>query len=132
MRFSLLFRLAAFVLLILLWSVFAVAAWAEDAASPKPAGDAAAASIADCIDENGDFASQGKTNSFVFTLANKCEKRLKCTIDAYIIGAKGPLSGHGTLILAPKSRGDAAKKAFTMKVKMAGGTAQVSRDCKAF
>ncbi len=172
------FRFAAFVLLVLLWSVFAVAAWAEDAAAPaqqqqagpaatpsaagqpqsdldrlksyrpsppaaeaqpvpppeaatpKPVADAAAKSIADCIDENGDFASHGKTNSFVFTLANKCEKRLKCTIDAYITGAKGPSSGRGTLILAPKSRGDAAKKAFTMRVKMAGGTAE--RDCKVF
>jgi hypothetical protein len=115
MRFSLMFRFAAFVLLVLLWSVFAVAAWAEDAAAPaqqqqagpaatpsaaeqpqsdldrlksyrpsppaaaaqpvpppepatpKPVADAAATSIADCIDENGDFASHGKTNSFVFT-----------------------------------------------------------------
>ncbi len=103
-----------------------------ESAAPKPAADAAPApaATADCIDQNGDFATHGKSYSFVFTLTNKCEKRLKCTIDAYITGAKGPSSGHGTLILAPKSHGDAAKKAITMRVKLPGGTAQVSRDCK--
>ncbi len=75
-RDSLLVRFAAFVLLVVLWTVFAVAAWAEDAvvreaAAPKPA--AAAASIADCIDETGDFATHGKNYSLVSTLINKCE-----------------------------------------------------------
>jgi hypothetical protein len=104
-------------------------------AAPGPAAfaeGAAASDTATCIEENGDFQTQGKVSSFVFTLQNKCEKRLKCTIDADVTTAKGPASGHGTLIVEPKSHGDAAKNSFSMKVKAAGGTAQVSRDCKAF
>ncbi len=162
MRDSLLVRFAAFVLLLLLWTVFAAAPWAEDAAAPTsqqqsapgdgiagtppaaaqpaPAAQAAApppaaaapASIEDCIDDNGDFTTTGKRYGFVVTLANKCEKRLKCVIDAYVTGAKGPSSGHGTVILAPKSQGEAATKSFAMKVKLPGGTAQISRTCKAF
>jgi hypothetical protein len=94
-------------------------------------GTAAVASdAASCVDENGDFETNGSAKSFVFTITNKCEKRLKCTVDAYVTTAKGPASGHGTLVIEPKSHGDAAKKSFTMKVKVAGGTAQVSRDCK--
>jgi hypothetical protein len=156
MRHSLLVRFAAFVLLTFLWTVFAVAARAEDAVAPAPAaaspsapGDtqqpapapetaaaqpdaaAAPATINDCIDENGDFITTGKRYGFVATLVNKCEKRLRCVVDAYITGAKGPASGHGTLILAPKSQGDAAKKSFTIRVKTPGGTAQMSADCKA-
>jgi hypothetical protein len=96
------------------------------------AESAAASDTAACIDENGGFQTHGNVNSFVFTLQNKCEKRLKCTIDAYVTTARGPASGHGTLIVEQKSHGEAVKKSFSMKVKLAGGTAQVSHDCKVF
>jgi hypothetical protein len=106
---------------------------ADDNATKATApSDSAANDIAACIGQNGDFQSRGKVNSFVFTIENKCEKRLKCTIDAYVTGAKGPDSGHGTLIVGPKSDGDAAKKSFSMRVKVAAGTAQVSHNCKVF
>jgi hypothetical protein len=107
-----------FVALSLVYGAPGAVAFAEDAA------------VAACIEQNGGFQTQGKVDSFVFTLQNKCEQRLKCTIDAYVTTAKGPASGHGTLIIAPKSHGEAAKNSFAMKVKAAGGTAQVSHDCK--
>jgi hypothetical protein len=123
MRAAPVLRLA--VLSFVICANFARVASADNAA-------AAASDAAACVDENGDFETNGSAKSFVFTIKNKCEKRLKCTIDAYVTTAKGPASGHGTLVIEPKSHGDAAKKSFTMKVKVAGGTAQVSRDCKVF
>jgi hypothetical protein len=113
---------AAAVLMLAVLSLFCSA--------PGSVASAEEAAVAACLDQNGDFQAQGKVDSFVFTLQNKCEKRLKCTIDAYITTAKGPASGHGTLIVEPKSHGEAAKKSFSMKVKAAGGAAQVSHDCK--
>ena len=49
-----------------------------------------------------------------------------------VVGAKGPSSGHTILILGATSSGAAAKQSYAMKVKMAGGTAQVSRQCRVF
>lgn len=85
-----------------------------------------------CIDETGDYQTHGGVVTFVIGLSNKCDKRLKCTIDAYVIGAKGPSSGHATLILGAISSGAAAKQSYAMRVKMAGGTAEVSRLCRVF
>jgi hypothetical protein len=36
------------------------------------------------------------------------------------------------LVLAPKSQGAAAKKSYTMRVKMIGGSSQSTRECRAF
>jgi uncharacterized protein YaaQ len=101
---------------------FAAAALAEDAPAPDPAKD-----IQACLDETGDFVTHGTSFTYVIGLENKCAKRLKCTIDAYITGAKGPVSVHTVMVLDAKS-----KKTYPAKVKTSGGTAQVSRDCKVF
>jgi hypothetical protein len=85
-----------------------------------------------CLAETGDYVSHGNAVTYVIGLENKCDKRLKCTIDAYVVGAKGPASGPAILILGAASSGAGAKKSYAMKVRSAGGTAQVSRDCKAF
>ena len=85
----------------------------------------------DCVKSNTDFKQNGKAATFVIELQNSCEMRLKCTVDAYVVGARGPAQGHATLILAPKSKGAAATKAYVMKVKSAGGMANVSHACKA-
>ena len=53
-------------------------------------------------------------------------------IDANVTGAKGTSLGHKGLTLGAKSSGAAATQTFTMRVKAAGGTVQVSRDCKVF
>jgi hypothetical protein len=116
----------------------ASAAFAEDAAAPAPQNPLPAAKPADtttapdatkdlqsCLDETGDFVTHGKALTYVIGLENKCTKRLKCTVDAYITGAKGPVSVHTVMTLDAKS-----KKTYAAKVKTSGGTAEVSRDCK--
>jgi hypothetical protein len=97
-----------------------------------PAPDAGTTGQAACIDETGDYETHGTMVTFVIGLANKCDKRLKCAIFANVTGAKGSSMGHTTIILGAKSSGAAAKKSYAMKVKAAGGTAQVSRDCRVF
>jgi hypothetical protein len=105
---------------------------APSAAQTTPVPDPGTTGQAACIDETGDYQTRGNAVTFVIGLSNKCDKRLKCTIDAYVVGAKGPSSGHATLILGATSSGAAAKISYAMKVKMAGGTAQVSRQCRVF
>ncbi len=131
------------VLSLVICAGFAAAALAEDAAAPVPVpqnplpgtkpSDAPSPSpdpakdIQACLDETGDFVTHGKSFSYVIGIENKCAKRLKCIIDAYITGAKGPVSVHTVMVLDAKS-----KKTYPAKVKTSGGTAQVSRDCKVF
>jgi hypothetical protein len=118
---------------------FVAAASAEDApapAAPPPVAQPSAAPDApkdpeSCLAETGDYVTHGSTMSYVIGIENRCGKRLKCKIDAYVVGAKGPASAHTTMILGPASSG-AAKKSYPMKVKAVGGTAQVSRDCRVF
>ena len=120
---------------LILCAGFAAAASAEDKAAPadgKPTPSAAAGAAAQsaCIEETGDYETHGKIVTFVIGLENTCEKPMKCEVFAYVVGAKGPSSGHATMLLGAKSSGAAAKKSYAMKVKMAGGTAQVSRQCR--
>jgi hypothetical protein len=89
-------RLAAFAFL--LWTGCLSDALADDAATPpaspqQAAPDTAAARQTNCIDETGDFASHGNVVTYVIGFQNKCEKRLRCTLDAYVVGPKGPTSG---------------------------------------
>ena len=102
------------------------------ATPPNPVPDAGTTGQAACIDETGDYKARGKSITFVIGLQNNCDKRLKCKIYAYVVGAKGPSSGETTMILGAKSSGAAAKKTYAMRVKAAGGTAQVSRECRVF
>jgi hypothetical protein len=86
--------------------------------------------VQSCLQETGDYVTHGKAITYVIGLSNTCGKRIKCTIDAYVVGAKGPAAGHTTVTLGAQSSGTAAAKTYAMKVKAAGGTAQVSRDCR--
>jgi hypothetical protein len=119
--------------------------WSQNAAAPGPSATpqnplpgtpppatapAAATDLQSCLSETGDYVAHGKTVTYVIGITNTCDKRLKCTIDANVTGAKGSSFGHTTIILGASSSGAAAKKTYAMKVKSAGGTAQVSRDCK--
>jgi hypothetical protein len=100
-------------------------------ANPTPAPAALAApDVQSCLQETGDYVTHGAAITYVIGLSNTCGKRIKCKIDAYVVGAKGPASGHTTMILGAQSSGAAAAKTYAMKVKTAGGTAQVSRDCQ--
>lgn len=138
MRFASAARLVVFALAV----SFVSAALAEDAPVPLPAApppDAPQSSAPDaakdpesCLAETGDYIAHGGTVTYLIGIENKCDKRLKCKIDAYVVGAKGPASAQTTMILGPASSGAAAKKSYPMKVKSVGGTAQVSRDCRVF
>jgi hypothetical protein len=101
-------------------------------AAPPAAAPGAATDLQSCLNETGDYVTHGNAVTYVIGIANTCDKRLKCTIDAYVVGARGPASGRTTMILGAQSSGAAAKKTYAMRVKSAGGTAQVSRDCKVF
>jgi hypothetical protein len=133
---------------------FAGTAPAQDAAAPAAPPPAAAAAAGDqpnplpgtaatppsatatgdlqaCLAETGDYQTHGSAVTYLIGLTNSCDKRIRCVVDAYVVGAKGPSSGHTVMMLGAKSSGAAATKTYTMKVKAFGGTAQVSRDCKA-
>ncbi len=127
------------VLAIFLSANFGPASLAQNAAAPAvpvapatPPAPAAAPDLQSCLAETGDYASHGKTVSYVIGITNSCEQRMKCEIFANVTGAKGTSLGHTTMTLGAKSSGAAATKTYTMRVKAAGGTAQVSRDCKVF
>jgi hypothetical protein len=83
-----------------------------------------------CVTSNTDFKEKGRAATFEVELVNSCDIRLKCTVDAFVIGARGQAQGHGTLILAPAAKGQSTRKAYVMKVKSAGGMANVSHSCK--
>jgi hypothetical protein len=148
LNFTSALRLSALALVLCAGSVVA---FAEDAGTPPeqpsnplpgtatpaakqqdPVPDAGTTGQAPCIEETGDYETHGKTVTYVIGLENKCDKRLKCEIFANVTGAKGTSLGHTTLILGARSSGAAAKKSYAMKVKAAGGTAQVSRGCRMF
>jgi len=107
---------------------------AGDRQNPLPAAAVSSPSAADdlqaCLVETGDYQTDGSAVTYLIGLTNSCDKLIRCVIDAYVVGAKGPASGHAVMILGAKSSGAAATKTYTMKVKAFGGTAQVSRDCK--
>ena len=98
---------------------------AQPAAAPDPAKD-----IQSCLQETGDYVARGATVIYVIGIANSCDKRLRCEIFANVTGAKGSSLGHTIMILGPASAGAAAKKSYEMRVKAAGGTVQVSRQCR--
>lgn len=93
---------------------------AEQAAQEKPA----------CVISNTAWKEKGKAVSFEIELQNVCGQRLKCTVDAFVIGSRGQAKGHGTLILAAGSKGQPTRNAYAMKVKSAGGMANISHSCK--
>ena len=102
------------------------AAPAQKIAEEKPAeakGD-------NCISDDAGFRQKDGLNTFVVKVMNACETTQKCTVNVYIVGAQGPEQGKATLTLAPKSKGEAAQKSYTMVVKAAGGMANVSRSCR--
>jgi hypothetical protein len=84
-----------------------------------------------CVASNTGFKENGRTTTYEIELVNSCDMRLKCTVDAFVIGARGQAQGHGTLILAAASKGQTTRKTYVMKVKSAGGMANVSHRCKA-
>ena len=83
-----------------------------------------------CLQETGDYITRGQKIFYVIAIANTCDTRLRCEIFANVTGVKGTALGHTVMILGPAGNGGAAKKTYDMRVKAAGGIAQVSRECK--
>ena len=124
--------------LLLLCGGFAPATLAQNAPDAgqtpppaQPAPDPGVTPQGNCISENDDYKMSGTTPTFVIALENKCEQRLTCKVYVNVSSAKGSAQGHTTMVLGPKSSGAAAKKSYTIKVKMMGGMSQSSRECKA-
>jgi hypothetical protein len=83
-----------------------------------------------CVTSNTAWREKGKSTLFEIELQNTCDQRLKCTVDAFVIGSRGQAHGHGTLILAPAAKGQPTRNVYALKVKSAGGMANVSHSCK--
>lgn len=83
-----------------------------------------------CVTDETSYRMDGNRPTFRIEVRNACEKRYRCVVSAYVVGAKGPASGEGTLVLGPKSAGAAAIQTYVMTVKAIGGMANVSRTCK--
>ena len=105
-----------------------IAAAPDAGKEPPPAEPAAGAKT--CVTDDSGFKQSGKAATFEIALTNTCAQRMRCTVTAYVTTAGGPTSGKAVLILAGKSNGAAATKTYVMKVKSAGGMANVSRDCR--
>ncbi len=120
-------RIAA---LALVFSVRMAAAQNAPAEKP-PQPDAGTGPQLNCISEDDKFKAIGNKPGFAITLQNLCERRMKCEVFAYITTAKGPTQARGTLVLAPKSRGEAAKATYAVRVKMMGGNTTSTRECRA-
>ena len=114
---------------------FAGAGLAQDAPAdgqqPPPQPDKGTTPQLNCISQKSQYTQDGKAVFYVQTFENKCEARLRCKVFAYLINARGATQGRSTLTLAPKSGGAAATKAWTLKVKGAGGSAMLARECRA-
>jgi hypothetical protein len=83
-----------------------------------------------CVANQTDFKQVGGKPVFEVALENSCDVRLKCTIDIYVLGAKGPVQGQTTLVLDPAAKGQTTRKVHAFKVKSAGGMANMSQQCK--
>ena len=100
-------------------------------ASPSFASDDGppAPTAKECIvDTSSDFGQDGKQFIFTMNFDNNCDKPIACTIDAYIVGFRGPTSAHTVLHFPPMAQ-TPAHKSYVVKVKAAGGTAQYGRSC---
>jgi len=121
-------------------AVITGAAAAVFASAQEPASNVVAAAAAEpaksalegCITDTANFKAEDNRAYFIVALENACEQRVKCEVFANIRTARGSKHGHGTLVLAAKSAGAEAKKAYRLRVKVAGGMAQVERNCTAF
>lgn len=84
-----------------------------------------------CVTSKTEWKQSGQAMTFEIELHNACELRLKCTVEAFVMGSRGTAQGQGTVLLAPKSKGGTAAKPYALKVKSLGGMANVSHSCKA-
>jgi hypothetical protein len=120
----------AAVAVLMLGGCFVAAAQTAPPAEPPPKADAGTTGQLKCISEEDNYVRLGKGVGFRVELTNQCEQRITCKVFVYITSAKGPAQGRGTIVLAPKSAGAAAKNSYTMRAKMNGGSSQSARECR--
>ena len=84
-----------------------------------------------CVASNTGFKEKGGKPVYEIELVNSCDMRVKCTIDVFVMGARGTAQGHSTLVLQAAPKGQTTSKIYTLKVKSAGGMANMSQSCKA-
>jgi hypothetical protein len=104
---------------------------ASAAAAPTPPAAPRAGDLQACLKETGDYVTIGRAVLYVIGIANTCDQRLRCEIFANVTGVKGSSLGHTIMVLGAAGSGAAATQTYSMRVKAAGGTTMVSRDCKA-
>lgn len=102
---------------------------AADSGDQKPAAEKSEEKVT-CVTSNTAWREQGKSTTFEIELQNICDKRLKCTVDAFVTGARGQAQGHGTVVLAAAPKGQTTRNVYALKVKSAGGMANISHSCK--
>ena len=90
----------------------------------------APAAPASCTSEQSGFRAQNGVNTFFVEVTSACEKRQRCTINAYVVGSRGARAGQGTLTLGKASPGQESKKTWTMRTAENGGMANMSWSCK--
>jgi hypothetical protein len=127
--------LSASILALVLSMGFAVPSMAaDDESGQKPPSEAQTEQkpVEDnkCASIDTGYVKATKGATFHIMLKNTCERRLRCTVNIYHVDSRGPHKGAGTLMLAPKSKGDKANKSYVMKVGEMGGSANISHECK--
>ena len=126
---------AAFAAALLIGGGTLAANWLSPASAANEQAAKAEADVSPenkCVADTARFKAEDKHAYFIVALENNCEQRVKCEVNANIKTARGKRHGHATLVLGPRSAGADAKKSYSLRVKVAGGMAQVERDCTAF
>ncbi len=83
-----------------------------------------------CTSEQSGFRAQNGVNMFYIEVTSACEKRQRCTVNAYVVGSRGGKAGKGTITLPAASRGQETKKTWSMRTTENGGAANMSWSCK--
>jgi len=84
-----------------------------------------------CVTDDATFAQDGKKNVFRVALKNTCAQPQRCKVNVYVVGSTGPIKGSTTLTIPGAAAGQYSQKTWDMKVVQFGGSANMSRDCKA-
>lgn len=83
-----------------------------------------------CASETSGFRALNGVNMFYVEVTSACEKRQRCTINAYVAGSRGGKTGQGTITLGRASPGQETKKTWSMRTAENGGMANMSWSCK--
>ncbi len=82
-----------------------------------------------CITQDTGWNERGKHRVDLYIeLTNACREPVICRVFAYVTTAKGAAQGRGTLRMDGKDSAH-AKRRWTMRVPMRGGSIQLAREC---